>query len=762
LPTKAPNKNYFSALRLLVYLWVIATSISAPAQSKRPKVGLVLSGGGAKGIAHVGVLKALEEAGLTPDYITGTSMGSIVGGLYSIGYSADELEDLVNNMDWGRMLSNTIPWDKVTFEEKFYYGRYLLDLYYEDKSIKLPQGIIEGQALSELFSTLTRPVHNISDFNDFPIPFACVGADIVTGKPVVLNKGSLANAMRASMAIPSVFTPVKIDDHLLVDGGLLRNMPVQEVLDMGADIVIGVFVSSDLDPEEKLTSAIAILFQSTFISSAFDTREQLALCDILVEPDLEDFSSGSFQSSDQIMEKGKEAGQKYLEVFKQLADSLDRLGPPRKVLKPEIEQKYVFDRLEITGNQVVPDEFVIGKMKIKYGDTVSIEHLERQLEIIYGTQYFEKLWYEILRGEETVLRIHITERPKIQLRFSYHYDSDRKGGVVGNVTMRNVVLNRSRLIFEANLATNPAASVDYFKYLGRKQNLALRFNGLYHNQELPAYDSVGNVEGIFRDRFIASALTLQTTNVQSSTLGVKVQWASSILKPQIADGTIRAISKLTYNNTSFTFFHRFNNHDDRYFPTRGLRTNLELSTTTGNSGSVTLGDTLTIEDPEAVLQLSGISSLLVDINPVIPLGNRVSLLSKFRMKVSSLDNDLLNFNEYDFIGGFLPGLVSSNEYWGVGVNEYVLSNYFFGKVGLQFEVKRNLFLQTIVNYLDTEYPMVWVYPDADIGRVGTENRTFSFGALVGIRSPVGPLSVAVAKDQNKSDWRAGLILGFYF
>ena len=217
------------AYRIFALIFLLSIGI-ANAQNQRPKIGLVLSGGGAKGVAHIGVLKAMEEAGLTPDYITGTSMGSIVGGLYSIGYTADELEQIVKDADWGQLLSNKIPLNKVTQEEKFYYGRYLLEFYIQNNKLQYPKGIIEGEALMQLFSNLTRPVHGIEDFKDFPIPFACVGANIVTGEPVVLNKGSLAMSMRASMAIPTIFTPVKIGDTLMVDGGLLRNMPDGQVV----------------------------------------------------------------------------------------------------------------------------------------------------------------------------------------------------------------------------------------------------------------------------------------------------------------------------------------------------------------------------------------------------------------------------------------------------------------------------------------------------------------------------------------------------
>lgn len=166
---------YYVTRTLFFVTIFLLVSVHAYSQNTRPKIGLVLSGGGAKGVAHIGVLKAMEEAGLTPDYITGTSMGSIVGGLYSIGYSADELASIVEGADWGQLLGNKIPLDKVTAEEKFYYGRYLLDFFVKDKKLQYPKGIIEGEALMQLFSNLTRPVHGINDFSKFPIPFACVG-----------------------------------------------------------------------------------------------------------------------------------------------------------------------------------------------------------------------------------------------------------------------------------------------------------------------------------------------------------------------------------------------------------------------------------------------------------------------------------------------------------------------------------------------------------------------------------------------------------
>jgi len=751
--------------RTIPFLFFLLISIIGVTQNQRPKIGLVLSGGGAKGIAHIGVLKAMEEAGLTPDYITGTSMGSIVGALYAAGYSADELKEIVETADWGLLLSNKMAYNKVTFEEKPFYGRYLLDFYIKNRELQLPKGIIDGEALIEMFSNLTRHVHGVSDFNNLPIPFACIAADITTGEKVVLNKGSLAMSMRASMSIPSIFSPVKIDNHLLVDGGLVHNMPVTEVLEMGADIVIGVFVSTDLVPEEELGSAIAILTQSAFITSAFDSRQELAKCNILIEPELAGFSTGSFNSAIPILEKGEEAGKTYFQVFKNLADSLNQFGPPKKIEKPSLDKEYVFGDVIVEGNSVIEDDFIIGKMQIEPGQSVSIDHIEKRIALIYGTQYFEKLYYEILGAKDNlVLKIHATERPTSQLRFSYHYDSENKGGIVANATLRNVIFNRSRLIFEADLATYPRATVDYFKYLGKKQNLALEATGLFNRNELPGYDSVGNLNNIFSTNFSSAGLRFQTTIQQNGAFGIEAKLNSIKLSPKVGDNSIRALSNVAYNNTTFTFFHRFDNTDNRYFPTRGFKSEFKLSTSTKASGTITLGDTLKL-DAELlgdILQTSNITALDITVFPIIPLTNRISLLIKSRLKLSELRSSTVNLTDYDYIGGFTPGWVNSNEYYGGNLKEFPLANYFYSRLTLQYKLRSNLFLMGHFNVLDTKHPVTWFYPNADIGKAGDRTNRYGYGATLGFSSPVGPIALSVAKDHFRSGWKASLVIGFYY
>ena len=245
--------RHISKLLLLFIFCLFFSSI--PAQNKidtsAHKLGLCLSGGGAKGLAHIGLLRMLDSLGIIPDYITGTSMGSIMGALYSIGYSGDELKALALSADWSALLSNKLPLTAINIEEKDEYGRYLIEMPLINGKLKLPRGFIEGQALQEYLIGLTFAARHIHHFDSLPIPFRCLAADIKTGKSVLITEGSLPQALRTSMAIPLFFTPIESDSLLLVDGGLARNFPVKEVMDMGATKVIGSYTGFRvLHPDE--------------------------------------------------------------------------------------------------------------------------------------------------------------------------------------------------------------------------------------------------------------------------------------------------------------------------------------------------------------------------------------------------------------------------------------------------------------------------------------------------------------------------------
>jgi len=261
-------KKIYALLFILVSLQCLVS------QNKKPKVALVLSGGGAKGIAHIPLLQAMDSLGIVPDLIVGNSMGSVVGGLYAIGYSGNEIESLTKKAQWESLIGGKLSLNNVSNEEKSEFNQYLINASIVNKKIKINPFILSDQNLRTFLSSLTYPVYNIKDFDSLPIPFRAIATDIVAGKEVVLRSGSLALAMRASMSIPAVFSAVPYDNTLLIDGGVLNNFPVDVAKKLGADFIIGSDVGNGMLPIERLDNLQALLFQSGMIASNIKNPEK--------------------------------------------------------------------------------------------------------------------------------------------------------------------------------------------------------------------------------------------------------------------------------------------------------------------------------------------------------------------------------------------------------------------------------------------------------------------------------------------------------
>ena len=360
-------------LTLITSLLFFPTGIkSQDNNGKRKKIGVVLSGGGAKGIAHVGILKAMEEEGLRPDYIAGTSMGSIIGGLYAMGYSADQLDTIVRAIDWGLVLSNNIPLTYISYEEKEYYNRYLVEFPIVEKKLKLPSGMIEGQMLSEVLTHFTWPAMKYDSFDDFPIPFRCIATNVSNGKEIVFKNGPLSEALRASMSIPTAFTAADLDTTLAVDGGIVNNFPVEELFKMGADVVIGVNVGDGFEPAEEIGSMAGILMQVAMIPSLERIDGQIKMCDIYIKPDLENYGTASFSSYSEILALGYKAGEINRQKFKALARQL-HIDPPKEPFKgiPYVPSPIEINKINLRGNNLVTGRLILSKLGIQAGDTVN-------------------------------------------------------------------------------------------------------------------------------------------------------------------------------------------------------------------------------------------------------------------------------------------------------------------------------------------------------------------------------------------------------
>ncbi|NOS56609.1 MAG: patatin-like phospholipase family protein, partial [Cyclobacteriaceae bacterium] len=377
---------------VLILLLTITLLVSLPitsvySQAQKPKIGLVLSGGGAKGIAHVRILQVLDSLGIVPDYIAGTSMGSVVGALYASGYTGNQIDSLTKLIEWHTLFSNSLTFREINIEEKDEFGRYIYELPLKDLSPQFPLGLVEGQHIEELLATLFFPVNGITDFNKLPTPFLCVAADIVKGEPVILNKGSLAAAVRASMSIPTVFSPVRIDGKLLVDGGVFMNLPVTYCRDMGADYIIAVDVGGGLYKEEELASAATMLVQTTFLAGNISYQQEKAKSDIFVDV-VKHLHSGTmdFEDGVSIMQSGDKAVK---ESMKDLVDLSKRMKvfPKRQVKRISyVQNKYRLQTIELDGISEGNKEFVLNRFGWKSGDLVNRDQITGSVHKLLGTR----------------------------------------------------------------------------------------------------------------------------------------------------------------------------------------------------------------------------------------------------------------------------------------------------------------------------------------------------------------------------------------
>ncbi|MBS1609290.1 MAG: patatin-like phospholipase family protein, partial [Bacteroidetes bacterium] len=362
--------------------------------SLRPKIGVTLSGGGAKGLAHIGLLKMLDSAGLNVDYVTGTSMGSVVGGLYAAGYSGKEIEKIATSIDWDMLFTNRTSLRSFIMEEKNEYQKYAVEFPWEGGKFHLA-GLLESEELWLKFSELFFPVYATKDFSRLPKGFACIGSNISSGEAVVLKKGEIVSAVRASMAIPTVFKPIELDSIKLVDGGIVHNFPVKEAIGMGADFVIGSNVSGDLMVTEEITNLFDIVTQiSTFREDA-DNKQQQKLCNVYIFHPLKGYGTGSFSSAQEIIDKGTDKAKELYPYFKRMADSLNALYGP--VVKGKFERP---DSVRITdyairGLKATTSGFFFQRNKIIKGKYYTPAQLTEGIRKAFGTRYYARILYSL-------------------------------------------------------------------------------------------------------------------------------------------------------------------------------------------------------------------------------------------------------------------------------------------------------------------------------------------------------------------------------
>jgi NTE family protein len=412
-----------------------ATSVDTD-DGTRPKIGLALSGGGARGAAHIGVIRVLEENNVPIDYIAGTSMGSIVGGLYSAGMSTDEIEAGLAAIDWNRVFHDRPPRSDRSFRRKRDDDLYLVKAKpgFNDGEVDLPRGVVQGQKIDLELARFVLPVATVDDFDDLMIPFRAVASDIATGEAVAIGSGNLGMAIRASMSIPAAFAPATLEGRLLVDGGVSNNLPIDVVRDMGADIVIAVDISTPLLAQEEIDSVLVITQQLTGLLTRRNVEEQIATLsdkDIFIVPDLGDVATKDFKEFAKAIPPGRAATMAQIEDIRRLSlPDADYRAYRASLIRPGTQMP-VIDRIRLENNSRLSDDYIMSRVvDTQSGKPLDTAALESDLGKIYGLELFQNVRYGISEdGDETVLDIRVDERSwgPGYLQFGAEYNSNGEG-----------------------------------------------------------------------------------------------------------------------------------------------------------------------------------------------------------------------------------------------------------------------------------------------------------------------------------------------
>ena len=731
-----------------------------PAQQNnaRPSVGLALSGGGAKGLAHLGVMKVMEEAGLKPDYVTGVSMGSIVGGMYAMGYTPDSIARMFRMFDWEHAMSDMIPENKIIFLEKRHFNNSLLALPVTRNAIKIPSGLISGQQIESGLNHYFWPAATITDFSELPIPFLCLATDVVTSKKVVFTGGYLPDAIRASIAIPSVFTPVRTDTAVLVDGGVVRNYAATELREMGADIVIGSYVSFRGYKEKDLGTAYGILKQIGFLSSLADYEEQKRLTDIMIEPELGEVNTLSFNNIDSIIARGYREALKYRDVFEKLADSLDSYGPREPVIPLHDVMYYIFDTIRVTGNELISDEQIIGVLNVRPGENVDRDLLEERIELLYGKNWFEKVRYRIIPEEAGLtLEIDCIERPRAMLYGSLHYDPALSAGAVVSISVRDLFTPKSVINIDSYIGQFYRARLSATQFVDKSQKFGIEFSFFADNTRLPLI-KLRNETGPMLSQNFNTALSLSKRLSLNHLMTLTASFENQHMVPDYLTST--RINRLSYDYLRLNYSYQANSLDRKHFPQQGITSGISLSALRMVRGAVITGSRRSVFGPgstDSPFSFDRNYSARAWINSYSPVSGKVTLMVGGDLLLTTGTDSVTSGNDFWLFGGIDPLTDRSFPAVGFHPNQITVRNVGGLRLGTDIEITTDLHLTVDLNLFALKEP----YREAGFTITGG----YAIGA--GYMTVAGPVRIGIMHglyDQQVlyRDVKGYVSLGFNF
>jgi NTE family protein len=741
---------------LILLLFVVHVDAQVIEHEKEVKVGLVLSGGGAKGMAHIGALKVIEEAGIKIDYIGGTSMGAIVGALYASGYSASQLDSIFKNINFNRLISDVLPRGAKTFYEKEDSERYAINLPFDNFKLSIPQGFSGGQ---NIYHELVKHLYHVKDIDDFsklPIPFVCIATNVETGKQVKLESGYLPEAIMASGTLPSLFEPSTIDGMVLIDGGVVNNYPIEEVRNMGADIIIGVDVQHGLRDRNELLSATGILLQINNFRTVKDMTEKSLTTDIYIKPDMADFSVMDFAFGDKIILKGKIAAEEKYGELEKIALKQNQVFKQRKTITPV--DSLLITRLILRGeSENYTRGYVKGKLRFKLGDKTSFEKLQRGISNLAATGNFKTIRYKLLSdgdGEDLILKLNETQN-KTFLRIGAHYDDLYKSAAIINLTRKNLFFGDDVASFDLILGDQVRYNMQY--YIDKGSYWSIGFDSRFN-----AFEKEINYDLIESNFPVPPGININNLNMDVLDVTNQI-YIQTVLQEEFAFGlglehkylrySTRTLGALVDDNSTDerTYFEKSNfysaygtlkldTYDDKYFPTRGLYFDGDFHFYLLSSDFNDNFKEFSIAKARmgTAFPLAKYLTLNLETEGGFKLGT--SGVTTFDFVLGGYGNNLINnftpFIGYDFLS--LPG------------NSYVKA---YGRLDLEIAPKNHLLLTANIANVDD-----------DLFRTGewfTTPNYSGYGIGYGLESFMGPLQIMYSWSPEGSG-RFFFSLGYWF
>ncbi len=778
---------------LTFYLLPFQDSLASDTSDYRPKIGLALSGGGAKGLVYIPLLKAIDSLNIKIDYLTGTSMGGIIGGLYAIGYSGKQLDSLARAVDWATVLRDKLPLDKVNMEEKSEYDKYLVEFKGNTFKPSLPKGVIEGQNILNFLNGLTSDFFYLQDFSKFKIPFKCFATDLVSGASVELSEGSLPLALRTTMSIPTIFSPVEIDNMLLADGGLVKNFPVDEVKAMGADFIIGANCSSMGMNREEMTSMFKIFERMINISAADNYEEQKKLCDILMDfsESLKYLNLGSsdFSKVSEILDIGEKIVSNFIPLLVQVSEQ-------QKLYLPELTEEYLkwgeihSLKLDDVRTGVFDNEFKsIIKNKIEFVDSDHATNYEinRAVDRIYGTRFFDRVYYYFDRDADSVSAlVYKTEGAN---RFNYklglHYDPELSAGITLNFTYRKLGKFTSRTLMSLDVSDNPKWRSGYQVYFGKSSwwFSTEQFFSFIRQISYARDGALGTYNHFFAANNVAVNWTIGQNNLISAGAQIEYFNRKSFLKKKdrtMYETLARMLVKSPYHNLNFFLLLERNTLHDKSFPVKGVHVFGFLKFVPYGGGSMTLFDRN--ENDEELIEeyiqtkpkFAPYTKLQVKYEQFIPLAKFLTLTYRLDGGLTLITHGLKGRTfEYPRQDAYLFGGIDQREkerfnnyipFWGNREGFTHTFNFASVSLALQSEIIKNLFLTPRFSVLlqDETDSDAYGSDKIFINNFKVLKWVYGGGAELAYKTPLGPVKINLTRASNDREWLFYASIGYRF